>query len=179
VKQAEETAKINNKNFLVFIEPPCFESRPRGPQSFNYEIIFRRSYVAGQNEDICLYLGAIFHTFSRLAALRSIETNFGLGEGFALILFHRRYLMGIIATLIIGLVIGIVARFLMPGRDPMGFVLTAILGIVGSWLGSFIGERLGMYHQGEPAGFLMSVLGAVIVLGIYHLVVRNKSPLVR
>jgi uncharacterized membrane protein YeaQ/YmgE (transglycosylase-associated protein family) len=87
--------------------------------------------------------------------------------------------MGIIATLIIGLVIGIVARFLMPGRDPMGFVMTAILGIIGAWLGSFIGERLGMYHQGEPAGFLMSVLGAVIVLAIYRMVVGRKTPLVR
>lgn len=87
--------------------------------------------------------------------------------------------MGIIGTIVIGLIIGLVARFLMPGRDPMGFILTAVLGIVGAWLGTFIGERLGMYDQGEPAGFLMAVLGAVVVLAIYRMVVGRKTPLVR
>lgn len=87
--------------------------------------------------------------------------------------------MGIIGTIVIGLIIGIVARFLMPGRDPMGFILTAVLGIVGAWLGSFIGVRMGMYNEGEPAGFLMSVLGAVIVLAIYRMVAGRRTPLVR
>ena len=87
--------------------------------------------------------------------------------------------MGIIGTIVIGLIIGLVARFLMPGRDPMGFILTAVLGIVGAWLGTFIGERLGMYDNGEPAGFLMAVLGAVIVLAIYRMVAGRKTPLAR
>jgi uncharacterized membrane protein YeaQ/YmgE (transglycosylase-associated protein family) len=87
--------------------------------------------------------------------------------------------MGIIGTIVIGLIIGIVARFLMPGRDPMGFILTAVLGIVGAWLGSFIGERMGLYGPGEPAGFLMSVIGAVIVLFIYRLVAGKRTPLAR
>lgn len=87
--------------------------------------------------------------------------------------------MGIIATIVIGLVVGLVARFLMPGRDPMGFVLTALLGIVGAWLGTWLGSSMGMYQQGEPAGFLMSVLGAVVVLFIYRLIVGRSTPALR
>ncbi len=85
--------------------------------------------------------------------------------------------MGVLATIFIGLVIGLVARFLMPGRDPMGFILTALLGIVGAWLGSWIGVQTGMYAQGEPAGFLMAVVGAVIVLFIYRMVAGKKTAL--
>lgn len=78
--------------------------------------------------------------------------------------------MGIIATIVIGLIVGLLARFLMPGRDPMGFVLTAILGIVGAALGGWIGQALGMYRDGEPAGMIMAVIGAMLVLFIYRLV---------
>lgn len=87
--------------------------------------------------------------------------------------------MGIIATIVIGLVVGLIARFLMPGRDPMGFVLTALLGIIGAWLGSWTGARLGMYGEGEPAGFLMSVIGAMVVLFIYRLIVGNRRTALR
>jgi uncharacterized membrane protein YeaQ/YmgE (transglycosylase-associated protein family) len=87
--------------------------------------------------------------------------------------------MGVIATIVIGIVVGLVARFLMPGRDPMGFIMTALLGIVGAWLGTWLGSAMGMYQQGEPAGFLMSVLGAVIVLFIYRMVVGRSSPALR
>lgn len=78
--------------------------------------------------------------------------------------------MGIIATIVIGLVIGVLARFLMPGRDPMGFVLTAILGIVGAALGSWLGRVMGFYTANEPAGFIMAIIGAMVVLFIYRLV---------
>lgn len=87
--------------------------------------------------------------------------------------------MGILATIIIGLIVGLVARFLMPGRDPMGFVVTTLLGIVGAWLGTWMGASLGWYLPGEPAGFLMSVVGAMLVLFIYRLIVGRKSPAVR
>lgn len=87
--------------------------------------------------------------------------------------------MGIIATIVIGLVVGLIARFLMPGRDPMGFILTAVLGIIGAWLGSWLGSAMGMYQQGEPAGFLMSVVGAVIVLFIYRMIVGRSRPALR
>ncbi|MEZ0393217.1 MAG: GlsB/YeaQ/YmgE family stress response membrane protein [Pseudobdellovibrionaceae bacterium] len=87
--------------------------------------------------------------------------------------------MGIIATIVIGLVVGLLARFLMPGRDPMGFVLTALLGIIGAWLGTWVGASLGWYNEGEPAGFLMSVLGAMLVLFIYRMVVGNRRAALR
>lgn len=87
--------------------------------------------------------------------------------------------MSVLATIVIGLIVGLLARFLMPGRDPMGFVLTALLGIVGAWLGSWIGASMGMYAQGEPAGWLMSVLGAMLVLFIYRMVAGRNKPVLR
>lgn len=62
---------------------------------------------------------------------------------------------------IFGLVIGIVARFLLPGKDPHGLIVTALVGMAGGWLGGFIGKALGWYKEGEAAGFLMSVVGAM------------------
>jgi len=78
-------------------------------------------------------------------------------------------------TILIGLVIGLVARFLMPGRDPMGFILTTVLGIVGAWLASFLGQQAGWYLPGQPASFLAAVFGAIIVLAIYRAMVK-KAP---
>ena len=74
-----------------------------------------------------------------------------------------------IATIVIGLIVGILARFLMPGRDPMGFLLTAVLGVIGAALGGWLGRVMGLYNPGEPAGFVMAVIGAMIVLFIYRL----------
>ena len=82
--------------------------------------------------------------------------------------------MSIIWTIIIGFIVGLVARFLMPGRDPAGFVVTAILGIVGALVATWIGQALGWYAPGQPAGFIGSVIGAIIVLAIYHLIRRNR-----
>ncbi len=75
--------------------------------------------------------------------------------------------MYIIWTIIIGFVIGLIARAVMPGKDPGGFIVTTVLGIVGAFLGSFLGRAMGLYNEGEPAGFLMSVVGALIVLFLY------------
>ncbi len=87
--------------------------------------------------------------------------------------------MSVLATIVIGLIVGLVARFFMPGRDPMGFVLTAILGIIGAWLGTWIGASFGMYAPGEPAGFLMSVIGAMVVLFIYRMFMGRSRPILR
>jgi uncharacterized membrane protein YeaQ/YmgE (transglycosylase-associated protein family) len=87
--------------------------------------------------------------------------------------------MGIITTLIVGLIVGLIARFLMPGRDPMGFVLTALLGIIGAWLGSWAGQAMGLYSQGESAGYLMAVVGAMVVLFIYRMIVGRNRPALR
>ncbi len=83
--------------------------------------------------------------------------------------------MSILWMIIIGFVVGLVARALMPGRDPAGFVLTVILGIVGSFIAGFLGQALGLYNAGEPAGFLASVIGAMIVLFIYRTAVRGRA----
>lgn len=76
-------------------------------------------------------------------------------------------------SILIGLIIGLVARFLMPGRDPMGFILTAVLGVIGAFVASFIGQSLGWYGQGQPAGFLAAVLGAMLVLFVYRMTLRR------
>lgn len=69
-----------------------------------------------------------------------------------------------------GLIVGLVARAILPGRQHMGLILTMILGIVGAWLGGVIGRATGMYQEGHPAGFLMALVGAVVVLLIYSFV---------
>ena len=81
--------------------------------------------------------------------------------------------MTIIIWIIFGLVVGIVAKFVMPGRDPGGIVVTALLGIVGAVVGGWLGRALNIYRPGEPASFIMAVVGAVIVLIIYRMVVRR------
>jgi len=72
--------------------------------------------------------------------------------------------------IVIGFVIGLVARALTPGSDPTGFILTTALGIAGAFVGSFLGRALGLYVEGEPAGLVLSVVGAVVLLLIYRLV---------
>ncbi len=78
-------------------------------------------------------------------------------------------------TLIVGLIVGAIAKFLMPGRDPGGFIITMLLGVAGAFLAHFIGDGLGWYEQGEPAGFVASVVGAVILLAIYRAVVGRRQ----
>jgi len=82
---------------------------------------------------------------------------------------------GIIMTIIIGFVIGVIAKLIMPGKDPAGFIITVLIGIAGSFFGTFLGRVIGHYQDGQSAGFLMSLLGACILLGIYHLITRNRT----
>lgn len=83
--------------------------------------------------------------------------------------------MNIIWTLIIGLLVGAVAKFLMPGRDPGGFIVTILLGIAGSFVATFLGRALGLYAEGAAAGFLMSVIGAIVLLLLYRLVRKPSA----
>ena len=76
-------------------------------------------------------------------------------------------------AILIGLVVGIVAKFLMPGRDPGGFIITALLGIAGAVLAGFAGRSLGNYQPGEPAGFIASLLGAILLLFLYRLFTKR------
>jgi len=85
--------------------------------------------------------------------------------------------MSILWAIIIGLLIGIVAKFLMPGRDPGGFIVTALLGIVGALVATFLGQALGLYASGESAGFIASVIGAMVVLFIYGAVRGKRGAL--
>ena len=84
--------------------------------------------------------------------------------------------MGILWTIIIGFVAGLIARFLVPGnREPSGFVLTTILGIVGAFLATFIGQALNWYQPGEGAGLIGAVVGAIIILVIWGAVSRRRA----
>ncbi|CAN5559287.1 GlsB/YeaQ/YmgE family stress response membrane protein [soil metagenome] len=78
--------------------------------------------------------------------------------------------MSIIWTLIIGLVVGAIAKLLMPGRDPGGFIITILLGIAGAFIAGFLGRAMHWYTEGEPAGLIASVIGAIILLVIYRLI---------
>ena len=83
--------------------------------------------------------------------------------------------MAIIWIVLIGFVVGLLAKMLTPGRDPSGFFITAAIGIAGSLLATFGGQALGLYRAGEPAGFVGSLIGAIILLVIYHLIRRNST----
>lgn len=83
--------------------------------------------------------------------------------------------MGILWTLIIGLIVGAVAKLLMPGRDPGGIIVTLLLGVAGAFLGTFLGQAIGRYGPNDGAGFIASVIGAMILLAIYRAVVRGRA----
>ena len=82
--------------------------------------------------------------------------------------------MHLIWTLLIGLVIGAVAKFLMPGKDPGGIIITMLIGIAGSFVATYAGRALGWYQEGQAAGFIMSVLGAIVLQALYHMI-RPKT----
>jgi uncharacterized membrane protein YeaQ/YmgE (transglycosylase-associated protein family) len=86
-------------------------------------------------------------------------------------------MFGILGWIVFGLVVGIIAKFLMPGKDPGGIIVTMLLGIVGALLGGFIGRSLGMYGTNQGAGYLMSVVGAIVVLFIYRLLVGRRGTI--
>jgi uncharacterized membrane protein YeaQ/YmgE (transglycosylase-associated protein family) len=83
--------------------------------------------------------------------------------------------MHIIVTVLVGLVVGIIAKLLMPGRDPGGFIITALLGIAGAFVAKFIGQQLGWYRPEESAGFIASVAGAIVLLLIYRVLFHRRA----
>lgn len=76
---------------------------------------------------------------------------------------------------IIGLIVGALAKLIMPGKDPGGFIVTMLIGIAGSFLGTFIGRALGLYREGQAAGFIMSLIGAIILLAIYRMITGRSG----
>ena len=83
--------------------------------------------------------------------------------------------MDVLIWIVFGLVVGVVAKFVMPGRDPGGMIVTIVLGIVGAMLGGWIGRALGVYQPGQPAGFIMAVIGAIVVLAVYRLAFSGNT----
>lgn len=83
--------------------------------------------------------------------------------------------MHIIGWILFGLAVGIVAKLLMPGRDPGGLFITALLGIVGSLVGGFLGRLLGWYGDGDPVGFVMAVIGSIVLLAAYRLTMGRTA----
>ena len=82
--------------------------------------------------------------------------------------------MSIIGTILVGLIVGLIARAIKPGKDAMGWIMTIILGIAGSFLAGYVGPAMGWYAVGEPAGWIASIVGAIILLVLYNLVTRRK-----
>jgi len=84
--------------------------------------------------------------------------------------------MGIIWTIIIGFIAGVIAKFIMPGsNEPSGFILTTILGIVGAFVATFLGQAVGWYHAGEGAGLIGAIVGAIVVLAIWGMISSRRS----
>lgn len=84
-------------------------------------------------------------------------------------------MFGWIGWIVFGLVVGAIAKLLMPGKDPGGCIITMLLGIAGAVVGGYLGRMLGLYREGEPAGFLMALVGAVALLGIYRLIIGGRA----
>ncbi len=83
--------------------------------------------------------------------------------------------MHLLWTLLIGLIVGAVAKLLMPGKDPGGFFITMALGVAGSLLATYLGRAIGLYHEGSSAGFIMSVIGAMVLLLLYRMFFKRTA----
>jgi uncharacterized membrane protein YeaQ/YmgE (transglycosylase-associated protein family) len=83
--------------------------------------------------------------------------------------------MGILGWILFGLIVGALAKLVMPGRDPGGIIVTMLLGIAGAVLGGFLGRALGFYGPGEAAGFVMSFLGAIVLLALYRMMIGRRT----
>ena len=82
--------------------------------------------------------------------------------------------MGWLGTILVGFIVGVLAKFLHPGNDNLGFIMTTLLGIGGAALAGFVGEAAGWYHVGQPAGWIASTIFAVIILAVYTSVIKNR-----
>ena len=87
--------------------------------------------------------------------------------------------MGILGWILFGLVVGALAKLVMPGKDPGGIIVTMLLGIAGAVLGGFVGRAMGLYGEGEAAGFFMSFIGAVVLLVLYRMMIGRRSHTIR
>ena len=84
-------------------------------------------------------------------------------------------MMAILSTILVGLIVGAIAKLLMPGKDPGGFIVTILLGIAGALIATYIGQAVGWYKAGDKAGWIMSIIGAMILLLLYRLLFKRKT----
>lgn len=82
-------------------------------------------------------------------------------------------MFGILSWIVFGLIVGVIAKLVMPGRDAGGLIVTILLGIAGALIGGFLGQTLGLYAPGQPAGVIMSILGAVVLLFLYRMMTKR------
>lgn len=87
-------------------------------------------------------------------------------------------MLSFLSLVLFGLVVGVIAKLLMPGRDPGGFIVTILLGIAGALLGGYVGRAMGIYSSNEGAGFFMALIGSILLLAIYRLTMRRGSTTV-
>jgi uncharacterized membrane protein YeaQ/YmgE (transglycosylase-associated protein family) len=83
--------------------------------------------------------------------------------------------MTVLGWIVFGLIVGLVGKLLMPGKDPGGFLATIAIGMIGAVIGGFLGRLLGMYGEGDPVGFAMAVVGAILFLWLYRMITRRSS----
>ena len=84
-------------------------------------------------------------------------------------------MLGIVGWIVFGLVVGVIAKLIMPGKDPGGFIITMLIGIGGSLIGTFLGQAVGWYQEGQSAGFIVSILGALLLLAAYHFIRKRTG----
>jgi uncharacterized membrane protein YeaQ/YmgE (transglycosylase-associated protein family) len=99
-----------------------------------------------------------------------------MGVAVAKLDLRRIIIMGILGWIVFGLVVGIVAKLMVPGRDPGGLFLTMVLGVVGALVGGYLGRILGLYGSNDPVGFLMAVGGSILLLVLYRMVAGRPRP---
>ena len=84
-------------------------------------------------------------------------------------------MIAVLSWIVFGLIVGALAKLVMPGNDPGGFIVTILLGIAGAMVGGLVGRAMGFYGEGEPAGYLMSIVGAIILLALYRMMTRRRA----
>ena len=84
-------------------------------------------------------------------------------------------MFGVLGWILFGLIAGVIAKLLMPGKDPGGFIVTILIGIAGALVGGFLGRAMGFYGEGEAAGMIVSVLGAILLLALYRMMTRSRA----
>lgn len=84
-------------------------------------------------------------------------------------------MFGVLGWILFGLIAGVIAKLLMPGKDPGGFIVTILLGIAGALIGGFLGRAMGFYGEGEAAGMIVSILGAILLLALYRVMTRSRA----